>query len=213
MSGVDAVNAANAHRGMGWRKPELRLATCLLRRSHCFPDQRAAPNTIPPGAPCRRAAAPKCPIGGSANSWAGTSVIYTWCEPRLRCSGKLSGCFVLPGHSRTLPTLRKKFLGLAKAHGCEDLDASAIRHAKREITQPISAWIYPLKGPDGELVSGVQYLSRHGDDFTLWALYERETKHTSPPQISDHASHQRITPEDPDLAEAMRIHEIKWEDE
>jgi hypothetical protein len=62
-------------------------------------------------------------------------------------------------------------------------------------------------------VSGVQYQSRHGDEFTSWALYERETKHASPPQISDHASHEHITPEDPDLLEAMRIHEIEWEDE
>ena len=58
-----------------------------------------------------------------------------------------------------------------------------------------------------------QYQSRHCDEFTRWALYERETKHASPPQISDHASHERNTPEDPDLLEAMRIHEIEWEHE
>jgi hypothetical protein len=39
------------------------------------------------------------------------------------------------------------------------------------------------------------------------------TKHASPPQISDHASHEHITPENPDLLEAMRIHEIEWEEE
>ena len=135
---------------------------------------------------------------------------FTWCEPRLRCSGRLSGCFALPGHSTTLPTLRKQFLELAKTQGCEDLDAGAIRHGHREITQSISAWIYLCKGIDDDPVSGVQYLSRHGDEFTLWAIYERDTKHSSPPQITEHATHQRITPEDPDLVHAMQIHGIVW---
>jgi hypothetical protein len=38
---------------------------------------------------------------------------HNWCEPRLRCSGQLSGCFALPSHHETLPTLREQFLPLA----------------------------------------------------------------------------------------------------
>ncbi|SPM39019.1 hypothetical protein MNAB215_1201 [Mycobacterium numidiamassiliense] len=56
---------------------------------------------------------------------------YVWCEPRLSCSAMLSGYFAVPGHHKTLPTLRKRFLQLAKRHGCKDLDAGAIRHASR----------------------------------------------------------------------------------
>ena len=137
---------------------------------------------------------------------------YAWCEPRLSCSAMLSGYFALPGHHKTLPTLRKRFLQLAKRHGCKDLDAAAIRHASRELTQAISGWIYTRRGPGGESVGGVEYLSRHGDPFTLWALYERDQEHQSPWQVTNHATLRAISPEDPDLAQAMEIHCITWID-
>ncbi|WP_158084874.1 RES domain-containing protein [Mycobacterium heidelbergense] len=137
----------------------------------------------------------------------------TWCEPRRRCSATLSGRFVLPGHHKTLPTLRKRFLQLAKKHGCQDLDAGAIRYASRELTQAISAWIYTCSEPEGELVSGIEYLSRHGDNFTLWSLYERDREHKSPLQITNRTADQSVTPDDPDLVQAMEIHGITWSDD
>ncbi len=136
---------------------------------------------------------------------------YTWCEPRLRCSGKLSGDFAVPGHHKTLSSLRSRFLGLAKTHGCDDLDAGAIRHGRRALTQAISAWIYKNRTPDDERpVDGVEYLSRHGDEFKLWAIYERGTEHKCPPQIHAHFAPHVLTPEDPDLIAAMEIHKLEW---
>ncbi len=137
---------------------------------------------------------------------------YTWCEPRLRCSGKLTGNVVVPGHHKTLPTLRSKFLGLAKRHGCDDLDAGAIRHASRALTQAISAWVYRRRCTHDKPVDGVEYFSRHGDEFKLWAIYERDTEHHSPHQIYDRAATQRVVPEDPDLVEAMEVHNLKWKE-
>ena len=46
-----------------------------------------------------------------------------------------------------------------------------------------AAWIYEVVGPDGERISGIQYLSRHGDDFVLWAIYERGMA-DSPPEVT-----------------------------
>ena len=85
----------------------------------------------------------------------------------------MSGYFAVPWHHETLPTLRQQFLELARSCGCQDLDAGAIRDAKRELTQPISAWIYTLKSERNRPVDGIEYLSRHGDHLTLWAIYER----------------------------------------
>ncbi len=52
----------------------------------------------------------------------------SWCEPRRLCSAQMSGCFALPAHHETLPTLRQQFLQLAHRCGCTDLDAAAIRN-------------------------------------------------------------------------------------
>ena len=127
----------------------------------------------------------------------------SWCEPRRLCSAQMSRCFALPAHHETLPTLRQQFLQLAHRCGCTDLDAAAIRNTKRELTQPISAWIYKLRKPDTQPVSGIQYQSRHGDQLTLWAIYERDLT-DSPPQITNHAD-KAVTPDDADLVEALRI--------
>jgi hypothetical protein len=63
--------------------------------------------------------------------------------------------------------------------------------------------------PDGERITGIQYLSRHGDDFVLWAIYERGTAE-SPPEVTVRDEPRVISPDDEALAEAMRIHRIAW---
>lgn len=137
---------------------------------------------------------------------------YAWCDQRRVCSAKLTGRFALPGHRESLATLRKRFLTLAKRLGLKDVDGAAIRDtAPRDLTQAISAWIYRLIGTEDEQVDGIQYLSRHGDEFTLWAIYEREEAASSPPQLSDRATPVLISPDDADLAEAMKIHGLTLE--
>ena len=134
-----------------------------------------------------------------------------WCESRLICSAELSGWFILIGHYETLPTLRQQFLPTAKECGLQDLDAAAIRDSKhRRLTQAISAWVYTLTTPDGEPTTGIQFDSRHGDQLTLWAIYERSASTPSPPEITNYSEPQGITEHDPDLTEAMRIHHLTW---
>jgi hypothetical protein len=134
-----------------------------------------------------------------------------WCAPRLFCSAQLSGWFVVIGHHETLPTLRRQFLSTAKECGFDDLDAGAIRDAKhRRLTQAISAWVYTLATPQGHPVTGIQFGSRHGDELTLLAVYERSASTPSPPEITNHSEPLEITEQDPDLAEAMRILHLTW---
>lgn len=133
-----------------------------------------------------------------------------WCDQRLVCTAQLSGCFAVPSHHETLPTLREQFLPLAIALGLTDVDAAAVREGEpRELTQSMSGWIYEIVGPDGDRVNGIQYLSRHGDDFVLWAIYERGSAQ-SPPEVTARDEPAVILPDDEALAEAMRIHRITW---
>jgi hypothetical protein len=136
------------------------------------------------------------------------TLAYNWCEGRRICSGRMTGRFVVPGHHESLPTLRQQFLQLARSCGCEDLDAGAIRDAKRELTQRISAWIYTLGSETDQPVDGIEYLSRHGDHLKLWAIYERGQT-DSPSQVANRNDNP-VTPDDPDLTDAMRIHRITW---
>lgn len=133
-----------------------------------------------------------------------------WCSARLICAAALSGDFAVPSHHETLPTLRERFLALARHLGVDDIDAATARMtAPRELTQTMSAWIYALVGPDGQRINGIQYQSRHGDDIALWAIYERGGTN-SPPEVTDRAQPSTITPDDEALREAMRIHRIEW---
>ncbi|BAH48518.1 RES domain-containing protein [Rhodococcus opacus] len=136
----------------------------------------------------------------------------SWMAARITGSGVISGWFVVPGDAETMATLRIGFRALAIRLGLADLDTAAIRDGRpRVLTQAISQWINTLTGPDGEPVAGVQFDSRHGDGLVLWALYERP---------GDRRVSSRVTPleygpvreNDPDLIEAMRLHNLVWED-
>ena len=151
--------------------------------------------------------------GGQAARYptaAGGAVPRSWCSPRLLASGRLTGTLALPGHPESLPTLRYGFLGAAKSFGLADLDAAAIRDSRpRGLTQQISAWIYTLSAGDGAPLTGIEFFSRHGDNLTLWALYERDTTTSSPPQITPIGA-DPIDADAPDLEEAMRLHRLSW---
>jgi hypothetical protein len=134
---------------------------------------------------------------------------YGWCEQRLVCTARLSGCFAVPSHHETLPTLREHFLPLATTLGWTDVDAAVRDGEPRELTQSMSGWIYEIVGPDGERMNGIQYLSRHGGDFVLWAIYERGNAE-SPPEVAARDEPGMILPDDEALTEAMRIHRIAW---
>ncbi|WP_347812635.1 hypothetical protein [Rhodococcus sp. Eu-32] len=132
---------------------------------------------------------------------------------RVTGSGVIDGWFVVPGHLESLATLRKEFRARAIQLGLLDLDTAAIRDGRpRALTQDISHWINTLTGPDGHLVAGIQFESRHGGDLALWALYERP---------GDGAVSVNVTPldygpvreNDPELIEAMRLHHLVWDDD
>lgn len=118
----------------------------------------------------------------------------------------------MPGHQRSLATLRTAFLPTARSFGLADLDAAAIRDSRpRALTQAISAWLYTLRTRDGKPFNGIQFQSRHGDGLLPWAVYERDRAAATPPEVGPDAS-APITTDDPQLLEAMRLHGLTWSD-
>lgn len=93
----------------------------------------------------------------------------SWLEARAAGSGVLSGRFCAVTASDTLATLHPQFVGLALALGLKDFDAAALKDGRaRRLTQALATHLYAATTLDG-----IRFASRHGDDLTLWAIFER----------------------------------------
>ncbi|WP_045536211.1 RES domain-containing protein [Gordonia sihwensis] len=132
-----------------------------------------------------------------------------WCTKRIVGSARLCGTYALPSAAESLSQLRSRFLDRAKALGFVDVDAAAMRQSEpRTLTQEVSAWIYTLAvGTTG--VDGVEFNSRHDDQATLWAIYERPPAASSTPHLTEHTG-RPVDWEDTDLEAAMRLHHLSW---
>jgi hypothetical protein len=97
-----------------------------------------------------------------------------WLDVRRAGAATVAGRFAELGHSTSLAELERA-LGPRLAHyGIADLDAAAIRlTAPRRFTQEISRYVYEQTAARGRrAVDGIAYLSKLGDEFWNWALFE-----------------------------------------
>lgn len=132
-----------------------------------------------------------------------------WVATRSLGSARLTGWFVVIGHSSTVAAIRPHFLALASNLGFADFDGASLRaHAPRALTQRIARFVYGTSHQDGQPCNGIRFYSRHGDDLGLWALFEYSEEHSTygemPGALSD--MHQmNISPDDPDLLRAINL--------
>ena len=141
---------------------------------------------------------------------AGGLLPKSWSWPRRVGAAQLTGWCAVPGDKESLSTLRARFLALAIKLRLPDVDAGAIRLAEpREFTQAIAAWLYDQTGPDGTPLAGVQFISRHGDGLTLWAVLERPGDGEVSTLLEERQS-EAVDQGDQELQDAMRIHRLQW---
>lgn len=119
--------------------------------------------------------------------------------PAHRCVGTAThpGPFADVGHSDSLAHLRVALAPRLLHYGLDDFDASDLRRrAPRALSQEISRYVFE-RGVDagGERLAGVRYLSRLGDEFENWGIFEgsEPANTTSEPIATD----------DDDLAAAL----------
>lgn len=129
----------------------------------------------------------------------------SWLHPRAGATARLTGTYAAITHADSIAALRPIFLPRARDLGLEDLDAAALKDARpRALTQQVATHVYETTDLDG-----VQFLSRHGDDHLLWAIFERPAD----PEISPHLHDPTridLTEDMPDIADAFRIHHLTW---
>ena len=141
---------------------------------------------------------------------AGGLLPESWSWPRRVGAARLTGWYAVPGDKESLSTLRARFLALAIKLRLPDVDAGVIRLAEpREFTQAIAAWLYDQTGPDGTPLAGVQFISRHGDGLTLWAVLERPGDGEVSALLEERQS-EAVDQGDQELQDAMRIHRLQW---
>jgi hypothetical protein len=93
-----------------------------------------------------------------------------------------------------------------------DFDAALLKDAEaRALTRSIARWLYEQKDPTNgsDLVDGVEFRSRHGDDLRAWAVFERSDDGTISPHFSD-IEPIELTPETPALQDALAVHQLRF---
>lgn len=128
-----------------------------------------------------------------------------WIKPRMAASGRLSGQFCAVAASVSIAVLHPRFAAQAKALGLHDFDAAALKDFRaRALTQSIASYLH-AQTP----VSGIQFASRHGDDLTLWAVFERPRDSARSNCIADTAAHELGT-NHPEVQRAFDVLGLRW---
>jgi hypothetical protein len=135
---------------------------------------------------------------------------YSWLEGRMVGEATLSGAYCQVTASQSIARLRPIFLEQARLLGAADFDASILKDsAPRHLTRSIARWIYDHAMLGADLVDGIEFRSRHGDELTLWAIFERDFTQPVSPLLADRGS-RYVDPDEPELVRAMALFAIAW---
>ncbi|WP_022873404.1 RES domain-containing protein [Nesterenkonia alba] len=110
-----------------------------------------------------------------------------WLAPRQASTAQLTGTFCDVTDAETIASLFSRFKPRAATYGLPDFDAAALKTAEpRLLTQEVSQYLWEAKTESGtDLCDGIEFRSRHGDNFTLWAIYERPGDPEITPHVTD----------------------------
>jgi YHS domain-containing protein len=139
---------------------------------------------------------------------AGT-VDRAWFAVRRVTTAQLAGSYCDVSESSTIAALRRSFAKTAIGEfRLADFDASALLNSgPRDLTQRVGRFIYELSRNGEAPFDGVRFLSRHGADLELWAIFERSndefrSRHLSAISVTD------IDPIDPTVVQALALHSL-----
>lgn len=134
---------------------------------------------------------------------------YSWLEGRMVGEAELSGVFCRVTAASSIARLRPIFLPMARSLGAADFDAAVLKDsAPRHLTRSVASWIYEHAHPGTGPIDGIEFRSRHGDELTMWALFERDQQPVSP-QLSSRST-RYVVDDEPELAHAMALFGITW---
>lgn len=129
----------------------------------------------------------------------------SWVHARRMGTALVEGTYASVGTSDSLRFIEQAMAAAVVRHNIDELDGSAIRSsAPRAFTQEISRFIYEISDDDGrQQFSGIHYLSRRGDEFENWAIFEPGD--TSDWKLISDAECEPIESDDADLDQALDL--------
>ncbi|MDP3949519.1 RES domain-containing protein [Microbacterium sp.] len=139
------------------------------------------------------------------------AVGYSWLDGREYGSARQVGRYCFITHSRSLATLIAHYP--LERHGLAaiDVDAALLKDARdRHLTRSIARWLYDLHDDGGSVIDGVRFLSRHGDDIRVWAVFERAGDPSRSPRINPTSEPTRVSPNLPVLQAAFERFGLHW---
>lgn len=134
-----------------------------------------------------------------------------WISARMVSCARLHGTFVDVYSAATIARLRPAFVQVAIRLGFPDFDASALKSSSpRKLTQQVASYLYQVVDKESyQLVDGVRFSSRHGDDLLLWAIFERPGDEPASRKLRRGGSW-LVDPTDSELLRAMQLHGLTW---
>jgi hypothetical protein len=193
-----------------------RISTCSTRRPHrSAASSRCSPCSVPiPLSPRPSPIEGDEVEDGSFTAAQPGKLDRSWLTNRRLGTGRLGEEYVDVGHPQTIAHLRPHFIERARELGLPDFDAAAIRmSAPRILTQEISRFLHGSALANGAPAAGIEFGSRHGDDQQLWAVFERDSDiGLNRSHLLSECTTPQINEDDPDLREAMRLHNREWAD-
>ncbi|MQB00580.1 MAG: RES domain-containing protein [Actinobacteria bacterium] len=122
----------------------------------------------------------------------GRLVVNDWLPPRRIGTAAVEGHFAVVGSSVSLAYLHDEVAHLLSDFGLDELDAGALRLVQRELTQAISRIVFECSAEGRRQFDGIRYLSRYGDEFENWGVFE--------PALVDSGQPREIAEETPTLS-------------
>lgn len=146
------------------------------------------------------------PEGGSGE------VGYSWLNGRVFGSADQDGRYCFITHSDSLAALKADYRFDRHGIALVDVDSALLKDARdRVLTRSIAHWVYDLRDQNrNELVDGIEFRSRHGDEIRVWAVFERSDDEQRSSHIEPVSEPQRVTPETGALVDAFRRLGLRW---
>ncbi|MFF1571233.1 hypothetical protein ACFVWR_00670 [Leifsonia sp. NPDC058292] len=142
-------------------------------------------------------------VGVHAEGGSG-EVGYSWLNGRRYGEAEQSGRYCFITHSESIAALKTGYRFDRHDIALADVDSGLLKDARdRVLTRSIAHWVYDLRDHDrNELVNGIEFHSRHGDEIRMWAVFERSDDERRSGHIDPQGKSQRVTREADDLIPA-----------
>lgn len=137
---------------------------------------------------------------------------YGWLENRVYATAEQDGLYCFITHSKSLGVLQAEYPFARHRIAPIDVDATVLKSARdRTLTRSVARWIYDLQAEmGGELVDGIEFRSRYGDEIRMWAVFERFKDQPSSRHLRPEGSAMPVTDDLPELLEAFDRHGLSW---